>query len=193
MKRGLNLLIFSSLISFVIADSTLVIRVLFNEGNPLGNGVFCTQADEDKLEQAVRAVEEDDRYRRLQSNIMDIVTDRELSSYPPKCKKSCAGYTSGYCMVADCKKYRRRGLREVGRDLDWSSDCAGRMKQLNDALNRVKSSLSSSCRTLVNAPRYMSCMTEHECLYGNPATGTYQSGEDDEDDEEEEEEEEGDD
>jgi hypothetical protein len=66
------------------------LRFLFNHGAATDAG-NCTEADFTMLGDAI--------YSEIFS-----------SNRPPKCKELCAGYSTGTCLVPDCKGYRRGGV-----------------------------------------------------------------------------------
>jgi hypothetical protein len=165
----LTLLVFS--LSAVV-EAHMLVRILLNQGNTLESEQMCDSADVEVLEAAIAAASQPSR-RGLQVAKKQIPIARKLPVpfFPSSCKRNCQGFAHGHCLVANCIGYRARGrglLRQVvshNRQLDWSSDCISQMTDLNDALDSTMSNLSSDCQALVNAPRYMSCITNAGCYY----------------------------
>jgi hypothetical protein len=159
---------------YFISAANLGIRLLLNKGVDLPTGETCTDAEWASITNVIDAATASTR-RNL----------RRLPSYPAWCDEKCKGFTKGRCQGRhpDCDGYRRLEDSKVSsiantaetvpllqekskgislpniRDLFKSTTCEGQISELNTALNNLGPSLSSQCRSVLNAPREFTCLS----------------------------------
>jgi hypothetical protein len=156
-------LLISWLLYAVAADANMVIRILLNEGNVTKSGLLCNTKDTALLENAIYQVSNKTNRHLQIAGEGHAQISRKVPYYPPYCKKNCAGYAPGTCLVANCIGFRRGLVRDgVHRNLHWSDDCASQMNVLNVALDSVED-FTLDCQSLVNGPRNMTCLTSAGC------------------------------
>ena len=98
--------------------------------------------------------------------------ERDLEVYTKECKNSCKGIAAGRCMALNCKGYRKLGASEADpkpsslrpkRDLFYSTGCDNQKSEMNNLLTNIQSNLGARCRSLLNAPRKMTCFSTTSC------------------------------
>ena len=169
---------------FAIADASLQIRYLFNNGIPL-YGASCDYADM----RALKLIFQQYSYRKLrrvqvlvETREMDFDKDvarkhkeRQLPYYPPYCKDSCKGFAPRTCLAANCKGYRRN-LQNEDRDLEASATCDMAISAINGQLEQYTNNhlLTEPCITLISAPRTIECFDD--VVYGEVTSFTAWNG-----------------
>lgn len=104
-------------------------------------------------------------------NSIDV--DRELVTYPRYCANRCKGYAPGRCLAMKCRGYRQRrtntvgstplSLRHAQRDLFYSTGCSNQISEMKNLLRNIRRQLGRRCRSLLNAPRKMTCFNTDDC------------------------------
>ena len=112
----------------------------------------------------------------IEHRAIDFITDmtgskqhpeRQLA-YPLYCKDSCRGFAPRTCRAVNCVGYRRKMVEEM--------QCANTTALINADLAYYSSTnqLSSSCQSLVNAPRTIECYDD--VVYGEITSFTAWKG-----------------
>jgi hypothetical protein len=141
-------------------DALIQIRYLFNNGTD-DPSMSCDSADMKVIDEifSVRVNRNlrSTKASKLEHRPMDFIHDFALKHdnrrqliYPPTCKNLCAGYTPRTCRAVNCIGYRRKLLKE---DLN----CANTTALINADLENNINQLTTSCQSLVNAPRIIEC------------------------------------
>jgi hypothetical protein len=96
-------------------------------------------------------------------NITD-TAERQLQTWPRECANPCAGVLPGRCLAAKCKGYRRTLVDSImsiaqlnDRNLYWATNCENQKSEVNNLLNNIKWQVGPRCRSLIDAPREMTC------------------------------------
>ena len=159
-----HIIFISSILFPLFVDGTMLVRILFNQGNVDPNK-WCNPSD---LEKINRAVEEAENYhgRNLrEAKAISSNSARELPVYPAHCKQSCQGYSSGCCLIANCKGFRRQTLEDSSdRELFWNSNCYDQIWELDNAIDDIMYYVSQPCYNLLSSPRSHTCVTEDGCM-----------------------------
>jgi hypothetical protein len=90
-------------------DAERMIRFIFNDG--MGTGSECNAADNALIAPIFNITAYLRRRLPSESSIKNeefiAESERELNTYPAKCKDNCAGYATGTCRATGCIGYRR--------------------------------------------------------------------------------------
>lgn len=157
------------------AEAKLVLSLILNGGVlPTNEGYDCNEQDSQLIDSAIGSDsgddDDDDRRRRR----------RHLSTYPARCKNLCLGYAPRTCRVTGCMGYRRRSLsqettsvapvsylrssvpqpRQLDDDSDDAAICAAGLLDLNTKLDQLIPQLSTSCQSVVQNHRTVSCFDD---------------------------------
>lgn len=159
----------------------VILQVLLNNGNDSFHCVdrwnnCCTSSEWNFISQKVYTMSQNQRdlsvsNSTVKSDDVSLVddyntthTDRDLKTYPRYCANSCKGIAAGRCMALNCKKYRqRRTSLRPKRDLFYSTSCDNQKSEMNNLLTNIQNQLSPQCRSLLNAPRKMTCFNADQC------------------------------
>ena len=188
MKFASTLQAFLCLVPFLVTEvmgGYVILQVLLNNGNShycidRWNNC-CTSTEWNLISTKVYAMSSNQRdlegtsdvavisNSTLSDNSTDLDVDRDLAtSYPRYCANNCAGYATGRCMALNCRGYRRAtaesqpSLRPK-RDLFYSTSCDNQKSEMNNLLTNIQNELGPRCRSLLNAPRKMSCYGTELC------------------------------
>ena len=175
------------LVTKVTGNNYVILQVLLNNGNShycidrwnncctstewsfIQSKVYAMSQNQRDLEEEPVVVEALDNTTHV-ANSTD--TERDLASYPGYCANSCRGIAEGRCMALNCRGYRKLGASEdeskssslrPKRDLFYSTGCDNQKSEMNNLLTNIQSNLGARCRSLLNAPRKMTCFSTTSC------------------------------
>jgi hypothetical protein len=152
------LIVTFTVMSFFLSGSAEpIIRMLFNNGVPLPSNQTCNVWDNLKINQAF-----DGAIKRRNLRADGVADQGERNLWPAYCQRNCAGYVKNTCRATGCKGYRRGLGVSSGQDSGDTIDCSDQIKDINSKLDSLiaKREVSSSCRTLLMAPRSVSCYND---------------------------------
>jgi hypothetical protein len=107
-----------------------------------------------------------------QNDNNNIDTDRDLKTYRGFCSSKCAGYATGRCLALKCRGYRQRrtegdgsksSLRPIQRAVFYATGCDNQKSEMNNLFNNMQHELGPRCKSLLNAPRNMTCYNTDDC------------------------------
>ena len=166
MKLTITASAITALTFFCLPDPVAgdrVIRFLLNNGVPLPNGHVCNASDIGFIEAIFNPSQRRNlHYESISGSLRGSSnnhTQRELTYYPPTCKRNCAGFTTGYCQATNCKGYRHDRLLAYDTEDRSLATCDEDIMSIHQQLDNLISSnvTSSECNDLLSAPRNATC------------------------------------
>jgi hypothetical protein len=171
----LAIVIIATFISHMMFASAIGLRVLLNKGAALPSGETCSATEWSSVSSTISAIVKS-RRRNL----------RQLQTFPSWCAEKCKGFAKGHCQGQHdrCDGYRRLDDGETvsapstlisneaiapasapvtetvfPKARNLVATCDEGISQVNTALNTLATQVSPQCRSVLMAPREVTCLT----------------------------------